>query len=411
MTTSHVKQSLQSATSLTTPSFKQHAYAHYDELRQHSPAFPLPFLYEGQLRIITRYKDANSLLKETRLTKNPHLILTEEQFSEFFVGGSSSPLSKHMLNVDPPDHTRLRTLVHKVFTPRMIEKLRPRIHAIASHLLQPYRHHSSSFDFIQSFAFPLPIIVISEMLGVPIEDRDQFRQWSNYLVEEHAEEDKDKEIAIMKEFTDYIGSQIADRRNHPKEDLISQLVHVRENGEQLSEPELFSMIFLLIIAGHETTVNLIGNGLFALLQHPEQWEELKKNPSLIPTATEEMLRYYSPVEFSTNRWALEDIPLGDTVISKGDYVLISLAAANRDPEQFPEPHLFNMKRNPNKHIAFGMGIHYCLGAPLARLEAHIAFEELLRTLPSLTLAKPAEELSWRPSLLMRGLKELPLIHR
>ncbi len=313
-----------------------------------------------------------------------------------------------MINVDPPDHTRLRGLVSKAFTPRMIEQLHPRIQQITNELLDAVQGHGE-MDLINDFAYPLPITVISEMLGIPVKDRQQFRTWTQMMVNTGEQNLQEALIAsTIGEFLSYIKSLLDEKRAHPGSDLTSNLVQVEENGDALSENELISMVFLLIVAGHETTVNLIGNGTLALLQHPDQMQQLQHDPSLIPSAVEELLRYTAPVNLSDERWASEDVPMHGKVIRKGEMVYASLIGANTDAKQFQHPEGLDIARRENQHLAFGKGIHYCLGAPLARLEGQIAFGTLLRRLPNLRLASDPAQLIWNNNFMLRGLRSLPV---
>ncbi|WP_416825291.1 cytochrome P450 family protein [Ectobacillus polymachus] len=388
--------------------FKKTAYSFYAKLREVDPVyrFTLP---NGQTSwLITRYDDSLQVLRDNRFIKNPHTLLSPEQLNKMIPILERDVLLNHMLNSDPPDHDRLRNLVHKAFTPKMIEGLRIRIQEIADSLLDGFQN-KGNINLIEEFAFPLPIIVICEMLGIRETDRDRFREWSNTLVDTvNLPEKIQQALPALQSFVQYIRNLIEERRNESGEDLISALVHAEAEGEKLTEKELYSMIFLLIIAGHETTVNLIGNGVLALLQHPKQLEKLKQNPDLISSAIEEILRFYGPVELATNRWANEDIQIREKLIQKGDAVVVALASANRDEMQFENPDIFDITRNNNRHLAFGMGIHYCLGAPLARLEGQIAIQTLIQRMPNLHLNTDPETLHWRPTYLMRGLTELPI---
>jgi cytochrome P450 PksS len=313
-----------------------------------------------------------------------------------------------MLALDPPDHTRLRALVHKAFTPRLVEQLRPRIQTIADTLLDAVQP-KGEMDLIDDYAFPLPITVIAELLGIPVEDRVSFRRWTNLLVSgEPSPERLEQIVPTMQEFAAYLGQLFARRRAQPGEDLVSQLLRVEEAGDILDERELYSMVFLLLIAGHETTVNLIGNGMLALLQHPDQRERLQQTPALIEAAIEELLRYEGPVATATQRFAREDVPIGGVVIPRGEEVVAVLASADHDERRFTDPDGLDITRSDNRHLAFGHGIHYCLGAPLARLEGQIAISTLLRRMPNMRLNLDPEALAWRPGLLIRGLSGLPV---
>lgn len=378
---------------------KRNPHAFYARLRSTEPLFYVKGLNAW---LFTTYEDALFVLKDPRFTKDRQKISSSEDEQ------SSIPESvlqmRNMLMVDPPDHTRLRSLVSKAFTPRMIEQLRPRIQQITDELLDGVQGRGT-MDLISDFAYPLPITVITEMLGIPATDRQRFRTWTQGIINMQEE----AHVTALQDFLRYIKTLLGEKQAHPGNDLTSSLVQVEENGDQLSENELVSMIFLLIVAGHETTVNLLGNGTLALLQHPEQMRLLQHDPSLIPAAVEELLRYTAPVSLSDERWASEDIPMYGKVIRKGDMVLASLISANADPQRFSHPEALAITRRENQHLAFGKGIHYCLGAPLARLEGQIAFGTLFQRLPNLRLAIDPEQLIWNRNPMLRGLASLPVI--
>jgi len=317
-------------------------------------------------------------------------------------------INRHLLTVDPPDHTRLRTLVHKAFTPKMVREFEGRVQAIADSLIDAMLQ-KSQVDLIADYATPLPLTVIAELLGVPSSDHADFRRWSQTILTEAAREGGDMEATATAalEFIMYFHALFDERRQNPREDLISGLVQVEENGEMLDPQELISMVFLLLAAGHETTVNLIGNGTLALMTHPEQRALLTEQPDLIASAVEEMLRFNGPIGVTSGRWALEEITLHGVTIPKGSLVLASLLAANRDPAVFENPDVFDITRDPNRHVAFGNGIHYCLGAPLARMEGALAINTLLRRVPNLALAADVDSLQWTETLLLHGLKSIP----
>ncbi len=381
--------------------------AFYREIREQGSLIYLTSMLDlGGGWIVTAYDDASAILKDLRFINDP--LKTSQ------AGGSEETLSakkllsmqRDLLFTDPPDHTRLRHLVSKAFTSRAVEQLRPRIQQIADELLDKVERQGQ-MDLIADFAFPLPIIVISELLGVPSQDRQQLRSWSEVHI--NTKYEVEKRVSATEEFFDYIRRLIIEKRKHPGLDLVSSLVQAEENGDVLSEVELVSTIFLLIFAGHETTVNLIGNGTLALLQHPEQMHLLQNDPTLLPSAVEELLRYSTSVSFSIPRWASEDVSVGDKVIRKGEPVYIAFSAANTDERQFHNPGVLDITRQENRHLTFGKGIHACLGAPLARMEAQIAFGTLLRRLPDLRLACLPEQLMWNQSSLIRGLTSLPLM--
>lgn len=381
----------------------------YAHLRAQGPlAYVDDFHGKGKAWIVTNYDDALAILKDPRFTKDWRKVLPagDEQ-----IASPDSPfliLMQNMITVDPPDHTRLRGLVSKAFTPRMIEQLRPRIQQITDELLDAVQE-DGKMDLINDFAYPLPITVISEMLGIPAKDRHQFRTWTQVMVNTG---EQSQQEAIMGssigDFIQYIRTFIDEKRVHPGNDLTSNLVQAEENGDMLSKNELISMIFLLIVAGHETTVNLIGNGTLALLQHPDQLHQIQQDPSLISSAIEELLRYTAPVNLSDERWATEDISMHGKIIRKGEMVYASLIGANTDPQHFHNSEALDVARQENQHLAFGKGIHYCLGAPLARLEGQIAFATLLTRLPDLQLATDPALLTWNKNPMLRGLRSLPV---
>ena len=379
----------------------------YARMRQEAPLVRLMDPYTGlPVWMVTRYKDAVELLRDPRFSKDVRK-LPEGSPSRTVMRDSMQTLNQHMLMADPPDHTRLRTLVSKAFTPRRVDALRPRITAIASQLLDGVRAQGA-MDLLDAFAFPLPITVIAEMLGVPLEDQDKFREWTTAIVSPPVGGNFEPIQKAGMQFIHYFQGLLERRRNEPKDDLLTALMSVEEQGDRLSPQELISMLFLLLVAGHETTVNLIGNGVWALLQHPEQLERLRAQPKLIDSAVEEMLRYRGPVETTTQRWAHGDVEWRGQVIPAGEAAFVSLLAADHDPEQFPEPERFDITRDPNRHIAFGFGIHFCLGAPLARLEATIAINLLLERLPGLRLGADPGALKWRDGILVHGLQRLPV---
>jgi len=385
---------------LADPQFHADPHPFYAQWRREGPVREVRIASGAVVWLVTRYDDARQALTDPRFSKSGR---NEGHPSDAI----QRALSRHMLAVDPPDHTRLRRLVSAAFTARRIEALRPRITEITTSLLDAFPGPGEPFDLIDAFAFPLPIQVICELLGIPAEDRDSFRRWSNIIV---------GGVAYQAEFpgaaqamVGYIRGLLAARRAHPGDDLLSGLIEVRDSEDRLDEDELMSMVFLLLIAGHETTVNLIGNGAALLLTDRDRWERLRADPGLLPTAVEEFLRYESPVETATFRITTEPVTLGGRQIPAYAPVVIGLLSANRDESRFPEPDEVRLDRAQNPHLAFGHGIHYCLGAPLARLEAQIAFAALLDRVPTLRLAVPPSELTWRPGLLLRGLFTLPVI--
>ena len=313
-----------------------------------------------------------------------------------------------MLVLDPPDHTRLRALVSKAFTPTAIEALKPRISTIVSEILDRI-DDPAGFDLIDTLAYPLPVRVMAELLGVPSQDYAQFKLWSDRRARilEPTMTAAEAELAVQaaQEFDAYFRTVVNARRAVPQDDLISTLVAVEEQGDTLTEYELLMMLRLLLIAGNETTTNLIGNGMLALLRHPEQLRALQQNPELIPAAIEELLRYDTPVQLD-GRTALEDMNIKGRSIAKGQGIVLLLGSANRDPEVFTIPEQLDITRNEANHIAFGRGIHHCLGAPLARLEGRIAFEALFERFTDLRLL--TERPQFKDNVVLRGLTALPM---
>ncbi|MCC6169208.1 MAG: cytochrome P450 [Caldilineaceae bacterium] len=397
------------------PRFKAQAYTVYAQMRRETPVYRRANAGgAGATCFITTYDDAVTVLRDARrFVKDVRNAMT---LAERAALPDQPPLlrllSNHMLNLDAPDHTRLRGLVNKAFTARMVDRLQGRVEAVAHELLDRIQPQGQA-DLIDAFALPLPIIVIADLLGIPTRDRSRFRTWSNALVAPTADEARNaKKLAksrqLMQDFIDYLRAVFTARRGRPRDDLITSLLQAEEAGDVLSEEELFSMILLLVVVGHETTVNLIGNGTLALLQHPAAAAQLRADPALLPLAIEEMLRYDSPVERAPMRFAAEDVQMCGVLIRRGDAVSVVLGSANRDETAFPAAETFDIRRDPNRHLSFGLGIHYCLGAPLARLEGRVALAALLDRLPGLELAVAPENLRWRTHPIMRGVQRLPV---
>ncbi|MEO8432820.1 MAG: cytochrome P450 [Acidobacteriota bacterium] len=389
--------------------FKAGAHEFYRRLREDTPVCPVSLPGGRQVWLVTRYEDVLAALRDPRFVKDPlNAVQPGEKPRQPWVPKFARPLTRNMLDVDPPDHTRLRALVQKAFTPRIVEGLRGGIQALSDELLEKCRHRRR-FDLISGYALPIPTIVIAGMLGVPAKDRGRFHRWSTAIVASDPSGWRMiRAVPHVAAFLRYIRSLLRKRRAEPGEDLVSALVAVEEEGERLSEDELVSMVFLLLIAGHETTVNLIGNGTLTLLRHPDQMDRLRRQPELAVPGVEELLRYDGPLETATERYAREDVEIGGTTIPRGSLTYAVLASANRDERQFPDPEAVDLTREPNRHLAFGFGIHFCLGAPLARLEAQIAIRTLAEGLPGLRLGVDPEALRWRRGLVLRGLRALPL---
>ena len=357
--------------------------------------------------VLTRYADVTAVLRSPDASSDRAAAVRQRVGPEF--QGMFELRSHMMLNADPPRHTRLRMLVNKAFTPKTVEELAPFIRAFVDKALDAAAARGR-MELMADLAFPLPATVIAEMLGVPAEDRDRFKQWSDdttaaagNLPSNLSPEVLRKSVEGIRALQAYFRDIIARRRAEPRDDLISGLIKAQEEGDRLSDQELLANCVLLLNAGHETTTNLIGNGTYALLRHCDQRKRLHDDPSLIPTAVEELLRYDSPVQF-THRILTADVELGGKTLRAGQVVLLLLAAANRDPEQFPDPDKLDVGRQNNKHVAFGLGSHFCLGAPLARLEGRFVFEALLRRAPNLRLDGPAPR--YRQNFNLRGLESL-----
>lgn len=397
------------------PPFKANPYPTYAALREEMPVYRRDAAGGKSIWFITRYEDVANLLRDhTHFVKDVRNTMTVAERAQLPpVPPLVNLLSNHILNLDPPDHTRLRTLVNKAFTVTVVQQMAGRVQTIADDLLDRVQARGQ-MDLIEDFAFPLPMTVIAELLGIPARDRARFRRWSDAFVTPSVNLQRNtkkylKTRRLMEDFTAYLRTVFAERRQRPRADLISSLLQAEEAGDRLSEEELFSMMILLIVAGHETVVNLIGNGMLALLQHPDQLALLRQQPALVRNAVEESLRYDGPVERATMRFAAEDVAVGDQTIRRGDAVSLVLAAADRDPAYFEHPDRFDLTRPPPRHLGFGLGIHYCLGAPLARLEGEIAYATLLRRLRNLRLAQPDQPLPWRTVPILRGLQHMPVM--
>ncbi|GGR97775.1 cytochrome P450 [Streptomyces aureoverticillatus] len=380
------------------PGFVTDPHAVYAELRAVAPVhrvrFPPPD-HEDDVYLIVGYEEARAALADPRLVKSAAAVGV--QFSDEALIGTN------LLMADPPQHTRLRKLIAREFTARRVEALRPRIQEITDGLLDEMLAAGDRADLVEALAFPLPITVICELLGVPDMDRAAFRRMSNAVVSPPTTEVWD---ATLAEIAAYLDELIEDKRTTAAgDDLLGALIRTTaEDGDRLSARELRAMAFLLLIAGHETTVGLISHAVYALLTHPRQLAELRADMSLLDGAVEETLRHEGPVENATHRFTAEPVEIGGTVIPAGSAVIVGLAAADRDPHRFPAPDDFDIHRAPQGHVAFGHGIHFCLGAPLARVEGKVAIGSLLERCPQLALDGAPPE--WKPGLLMRGMRHL-----
>ncbi|WP_369270353.1 cytochrome P450 [Streptomyces sp. R11] len=380
-----------------------HPYDVYRRLRETAPVHRMAGPDGSPAWLVTRHDDVHEALAD------PRLSLDKRHAAPGSYQGFALPpaLDANLLNIDPPDHTRIRRLVGRAFTPRRVEQLRTPIRRTADRLLDALGPHGTT-DLISSYAAPLPITVICDLLGVPDERRRDFREWTDALVAPdpaRPQAAKEAVVAMLGFFT----RLLADKRREPADDLLCDLIAVRDtDGDRLGEDELMSLAFLILFAGYENTVQLIGNAVLALLDHPEQLAALRENPSRMPSAVEEFARYDGPALLAIRRFPTEDVTIGGVAVPAGDTVLLSLAAANRDPVRFPDADRLDLGRDASGHLALGHGIHYCLGAPLARAETEIALAALLDRFPELALAD--DDLRWRRSLRARGLLALPVTY-
>jgi cytochrome P450 PksS len=393
---------------LAAPHVRQNPYPVYAELRRTDPIALVHMPFFGKTYFISRYADVLDALKDPRISNDVTGSTATKNFSTW-MPKSVGVLGEQMLSKDDPEHRRLRDLVHKAFTPKRIQAMADRVTAITDELLNK-ADQQNQVDLIADFALPIPLVIISEMLDVPERDRMYFHQLTATFLEStssgllHAVRSYGKLRKIIRYFEDLI----ADRRQRPGDDLISALIAAEEAGDRLSQDELVGMLFLLLLAGHETTVNLIGSGALALLEHPTELAALRADATLWDSALEELLRFTNPVELSSPRHAKETFTWRGVTIPAGHRMLVGIGSANRDETVFPDPDRLDIRRSPNKHLAFGFGPHYCLGAPLARMEGRIALQTLIERFPQLTLAVPPAALVWRSSTLVRGLKSLPV---
>ncbi|UQA95019.1 cytochrome P450 family protein [Streptomyces halobius] len=407
------------APDLFTWEFATDPYPAYAWLRDHAPVHRTALPSGVEAWLVTRYADARQALADARLSKNPvhHSEAAHGKGKVGIPGERSANLMTHLLNIDPPDHTRLRRLVSKAFTPRRVAAFAPRVQELTDTLIAGFAVRGEA-DLIHEFAFPLPIYAICDLLGVPREDQDDFRDWAGMMIR-HGRGPRGGVARSVKKMRTYLAELIHRKRETlgdvpaPDEDLISGLIRASDHGEHLTENEVAAMAFILLFAGFETTVNLIGNGTYALLRNPAQRELLQKSieagdTELLATGVEELLRYDGPVELATWRFATCELTVGGQRIAEGDPVLVVLAAADRDPARFADPDVLDLTRRDNPHLGYGHGIHYCLGAPLARLEGQTALATLLTRLPDIRLATEPDDLRWRGGLIMRGLRSLPV---
>jgi cytochrome P450 PksS len=394
--------------------FKANPWPTCAHLRAEQPVVRLPVRIHTSMDeayLITRYEDAAAVLRDERFVKDVRSARDARHLGVPWMPRALKPLAHTILDADGEEHRRLRTLVRDTFAPKHIAQLEPRVHELVGALLD-HMASADRVDLVADFALPLPLTVISEILGVPEHDRLRFRRWFSSLIGLETSNRPNlsalmklpKILAMMR----FLRRLVAERRAHPGDDLISQLAHTEEGGDRLTEDELVAMLGILLIAGYETTVNLIATGVLLLLGHPDQLARLREEPALIGSAVEELLRLATPVDVATERYAREDVELAGVTIPRGALVLVAIVSANADETRFPKPERLDVTRGENRHLTFGLGPHYCLGAPLARMEGRIAIEELIRRFPKLQLAVPVEQLRWRPGVSLRGLVSLPV---
>lgn len=392
------------APDISSPRFKADPHPFYARLRAEAPVYRIRLSFWLSVWLVTRYDDAVFVLKDGPFSND---------FFRHKMGWlprAFKALNRHVLAADPPDHIRLRTLVSKAFTPRSVERLQVRVQDLCDELLERAARERR-LELVHDYALRLPLTVISEMLGIPVRDRGRFHAWTKRVVAGQSGAAGDLVLAVpaLTQSVRYLRRLIAQRRAEPGDDVVSDLLRAEEAGDKLSEDEVIGMIALLLLAGFETTMGLIASGTLALVQHPEQRRRFVSEPALADSAIEELLRYTSPLEFGVFRVAREDVTIAGVTIPKGDVVLAALASANRDESRFPNPDTLDLGRTPNRHLALGAGAHFCLGAPLARMEGRIALTTLFRRFPDLRLAEPAQAVRWRRGLLVRGPSRLPLL--
>jgi cytochrome P450 len=398
--------------------FMQHPFELFARLRAEGPAREVVMPHGAKVWMVTRYDDVRFLLNDPRVSKNGWRM--NEMFNRHSTApaaaaeddeepagpGFDDDLSAHMMNSDPPRHTRLRTLVSKAFTARRMEELRPKIEQITGELLDAFPA-GGEVDLVKSFTTPLPITLVFDLLGIPHQDRGRFGEWATKLV--GAGHDPDEVAEASRQLTEYANELIDTKRVHPDDALVSALVRVTDDGDRLTQSELVAMIFLLVIAGSETPTNQLGNAIYHLLTNPGELARLRADLSLMPAAVEELMRYDGGVGTASFRFSLDDIPLGEVVIPAGEIIVLSLSSANRDSSHFPDPDRLDLNRHPRGALAFGHGIHYCIGAPLAKLTLQIGLSRLITRYPELRFATEPDQLTWKNSTLVHGLTALPVL--
>ena len=393
-----------------TPEFLANPYSTFQALREHDPVHWNALL---SFWIATSFDDVVAITQDRRFSSARALLdASLAELPSDDVSGMqaiNTYLTMFMQGMDPPLHTRQRQLIHKTFTPRLIERMRERTQAIVDEQLDKVQK-KGEFDLIADLAYPLPSTIIFELLGIPLDLREQVKKSSETITAfvslvRPEPGQVQQMVASLQDVATALRPIIAERRANPQGDLFSQMVQAEENGERLSDQEIIILVTMLLFAGHETTTNLLGNGVLALLRHPDQFNLLKSDLSLFTATIEEMMRYYPHVQMVT-RFLAEDVEFKGKQLHKNDCIMLGFAASGRDPEHFANPDSFDITRKPERNLSFGYGIHFCIGAPLARLESQIALTELVKRMPNLRLVN--EVADWRPSIAMRGLKSLPL---
>lgn len=410
---------------IASPAFHANPHPFYRQLRDEAPVHRITLPDKRTLWLLTRYDDVATLLRDERFVKSPANVPClpgEKPVKEPWMPAFIRPLAHNMLDQDGADHTRLRNLVHRVFTPKLIEQMRQEISQITQRLIDSALHASRAnggmVDLLQQVALPLPVTVIAKILGVYADDYQKFARWAAAFVGNTNMTDMLLSIPSLWQLMRYLRNLIAERRANPRDDLITALVQAQDNDDQLNDDEVLAMVVILLTAGFETTVNLISSGVLALLQHPDQWAMLRdavkgrtaNRDGLLRSTVEELVRYTSPVSLGTERYATTEITLHGVTIPRGAFVGGAIISANYDERRFAQPDVLNLMREDNRHLGFGNGVHYCLGAPLARLEVQIALAAIVEQMPNLRLAVPVSQLRWRKSLIIRGLKALPVVN-
>ncbi len=393
---------------ITDPNFKADPFPFYARLRAEAPVFQVSgFRPHKKAWLITRYDDVQAMFKDERFAKDRNNAMTPDQLKKAMkLPGIFKALEQGLLGIDDPNHARLRNLIHKAFTPRLIEQMRDQVQTVATELLDK-AERKRSVELIADYATPLPLTMIGRILGMPPQDNGKFYRWTKTFVNAGTS-NMFVLVPTLLRFMSYLRALIKERRARPKDDMISTMLLAKEGTDQMTDDEVLAMIFLLLSAGHETTVNLIGTGTLALLQHPDQMAKWPSDSTQAKIAIEELVRFVCPVEMATERYAREDITIAGTTIPRGELTLGVIGSANRDASVFTNPDTLDITRENNKHLAFGLGAHYCVGAPLARIEGQIGITTLLARFPNMRLQVPSDQLKWRGTFIVRGLEKLPV---